>query len=210
MLCFAWSIGINITTAILFAAPREAGGYGFSYYGVGYLYFSPIVGVCLGEIFGHFFNDYIAKRYIKKHNGVFEPEARLTTIYISAIFMISGIVLLGQALYHHLSVGAVAMGWGMHSFGIMTMSVAVSAYVVDCYPLAAAEVSGWTNFARAIGGFTVGYFQQPWGGLIGYDSSFGAQAGITAFAVIVVAIVHGYGHLLRLKADAFDHKHDRS
>ncbi|KAH7254422.1 hypothetical protein NW759_009586 [Fusarium solani] len=200
LLCFAWAIGINITTAILFAIPREAGGYGYSYYGLGYLYFSPIVGVLFGEVFGHYFNDYVARRYVRKHKGVFEPEARLVTIYISALFMIAGLVLLGQALHHHLSVAAVSIGWGMHSFGIMTTSVAVTAYVLDSYPSAPAEVSGWTNIARAMSGFSVGYFQEPWGSKVGYDASFGTQAAIVGASMILIAIVHRYGHILRLKS----------
>ncbi|KAK7409178.1 hypothetical protein QQX98_008671 [Neonectria punicea] len=200
LLFFAWAIGINITTAILFGTPREFGGYGYSYNNVGFLYFSPIVGILLGEIFGHYFNDAVARRYAKKHHGVFEPEARLNMIYISSVFMIVGLVVLGQALLHHLSVGAVIMGWGLHSFGIMTASVAVTAYVLDSYPTAPAEVSGWSNFARAIGGFGVGYFQQPWGAKVGYGESFGTQAGIVGFGVVIVAIVHRYGHSLRVKA----------
>lgn len=153
-----------------------------------------------GEVFGHYFNDFVARRYVRKHNGVFEPEARLYTIYISSVFMIVGLVLLGQALFHRLSAAAVVMGWGLHSFGIMTASVAVTAYVLDSYPTAPAEVSGWSNFARAIGGFGVGYFQQPWGAKVGYDVSFGTQAAIVAAGVVIVAIVHRYGHILRLKA----------
>lgn len=200
MMFFAWAIGINITTAILFALPREAGGYGYSYNGLGFLYFSPIVGIMLGEVFGHFANDHIARRYVRKHNGVFEPEARLVMIYISGIFMIVGLVVIGQALYHHLSIGAIIMGWGMHTFGVMTTSVAVSAYVLDAYPTAPAEVSGWTNFARAIGGFGVGYFQEPWGATVGYGASFGTQAGIVGFGLILVALVARYGHSLRVYA----------
>lgn len=200
LLCFAWAIGINITTAILFATPREFGGYGYSYNGIGFIYFSPIVGILLGEVFGHYFNDFVARRYVKKHAGVFEPEARLVTIYISAAIMIVGLIVLGQALAHHLSVAAIIMGWGMHSFGIMICSVAVTSYLLDAYPTAPAEVSGWANIARAMGGFSVGYFQQPWGAKVGYDGSFGTQAAIVAFSTIIIAIVHRYGHTLRRKA----------
>ncbi|KAM0332012.1 hypothetical protein ACHAQA_002278 [Verticillium albo-atrum] len=200
LLFFAWAIGINITTAILFGTPREFGGYGYSFNSLGFLYFSPIVGVVLGELFGHYFNDFIAQRYVRKHNGVFEPEARLYMIYVSAFPMIGGLVLLGQALQHHLPVAAVIMGWGLHTFGIMTTSVAVSAFVLDAYPTAPAEVSGWTNFARAIGGFGVGYFQQPWGAKVGFDASFGTQAAIVAFGMVLIGIVHKFGHSLRIKA----------
>lgn len=201
-LCFAWAIGINISTGILFSAPPESGGYGFSYHATAYIYFSPIVAIVIGEVFGHFFNDYLARRYVKRHHGLYEPETRLIAIYPSALFQIAGLVLLGQALSRHISVGAVVMGWGMYSFGIMTMSVAVSSYLLDAYPTIPAEVSGWTNFARAIGGFSVGYFQQPWGAKVGYDGSFGTQAGIVAFGVILIIIAQRYGRVLRFKAPA--------
>lgn len=198
LLFFAWAIGINITTAILFALPRDLGGYGYSYTGIGFLYFSPIIGILLGEIFGHFANDYLARRYVRKHNGVFEPEARLPMIYISGTLMAVGLIVIGQALAQHLSIGAIIMGWGMNTFGLMTASVAVSAYVLDSFPTAPAEVSGWTNFSRAIGGFGVGYFQQPWGDKVGYGASFGTQASVVVFGLIITAVVHRYGHSLRL------------
>ncbi|EWZ33018.1 hypothetical protein FOCG_12569 [Fusarium oxysporum f. sp. radicis-lycopersici 26381] len=198
-MCFAWSIGINISTAILFGLPQEMGGYGYSFTQLGYLHFAPIVGVFLGEIFGHFFNDHLTRRYVRKHNGVFEPEARLMTIYISAIPMIAGLVLMGQALHKHLSVAAIVVGWGMHAFGIMLASVAVASYLLDAYPSAPAEVCGLTNVFRALSGFSVGYYQQPWGAKVGYDVSFGTQACIVAASMILIAIVHRFGHQLRLK-----------
>ncbi|RSL42798.1 hypothetical protein CEP54_015352 [Fusarium duplospermum] len=85
-------------------------------------------------------------------------------------------------------------------FGIMCTSVAVTAYVLDSYPSAPAEVSGWTNIARAMSGFSVGYFQEPWGSKVGYDASFGTQAAIFGASMILIGIVHRYGHVLRLKS----------
>lgn len=81
-----------------------------------------MVAVGLGEFFGHFFNDFVASRYIRKHDGVFEPEARLKTNYISAFLMIPGLITVGQALEKHLSYSAIVMGWGMYVFGVMTAS----------------------------------------------------------------------------------------
>lgn len=195
-----WSIGINITTGILFGTPRVAGGYGYSPTSVGYLYFAPVVGVMLGEVFGHYFNDWLARRYVKKHGGVYQPEVRLYMIYIAAVCMAVGLIVLGQALHRGLSPAAVVMGWGLHTFGTMTTSVAVSAYTLDSHPEAPAEVSGWSNFARAIGGFGVGYFQQPWGAKVGFDVSFGTQAAVVGFGTILVALVHRFGPWLRLKS----------
>jgi len=194
---FAWPIGINITTAILFATPEKFGGYGFSNKNLGILYFTPIVGIFLAEMFGHFFNDAMARRYIHRHKGVFEPEVRLITLYIAAVPMMAGLILVGQTLERHLPVVAVVFGWGMSSFGIMLNSVATQAYALDSYPTAPAELAGWIQFARVIGGFSVGYYQQSWGLKVGYGASFGTQAAIVGFSLLFVAAAHVWGHKLR-------------
>ncbi len=151
-----WAVGINQTSAILFATPVVAGGYGFSQNAVGYIFFAPIVGVILGELFGHFVNDIIATRYIRKHKGAFMPEARLKPIYLAAVLMVPGLVLIGQTLHKHLHWVGIVMGWGMFVFGCMVSSVAITAYAVDAYPSAPGEVSALINLARLLGGFSVG------------------------------------------------------
>jgi MFS family permease len=196
---FMWAVGINITSSILLETPREAGGYGFGARGVGFVYFTPVVAVTLGEIFGHFFNDYLANRYIKRHNGLFRPEARLPANYIAAVLMIPGLIIVGQALGHLLSWGAIVMGWGMYVFGVMVASVATTAYALDCYPTASGEVSAFVNFARTVSGFSVGYFQMPWGLASGYDVSFGIQAAVVAVATLILTFIFFFGERLRQK-----------
>ncbi|KAF8464913.1 major facilitator superfamily domain-containing protein [Kalaharituber pfeilii] len=199
MMSFMWAIGINITISILLETPQAAGGYGFNAKAIGYTYFTPLVGVAIGEAFGHFFNDFVANRYIRKHNGEFKPEVRLWINYISFFFMPPGLVLIGQTLHRHLHWSALVMGWGMYVFGVMAASVGVTAYTLDCYPNASGEVGGYINFARAAGGFIVGYFQMPWGMKVGYDVSFGTQAGIVTAAVILLIIIQRFGRIWREK-----------
>ncbi|VUC26984.1 unnamed protein product [Clonostachys rosea] len=198
-LCFAWAIGINISTNLLLATPQEAGGYGLSTTTIGYVYFVNIGGVFIGEIFGHFFNDYMARRYIKRHNGIFESEVRLWTVYVSVALMIPALILIGQSLEKTLPLVAVIFGLGIFTTGVMINSVAVTAYALDSYPTVPAELSGWLNFARTVGGFAVGYFQQPWSERVGADASFGTQAAIVAVATIPVIVVHRYGAGIRQK-----------
>jgi hypothetical protein len=205
-LSFMWAVGINITSSILLGTPREAGGYGFSARGVGFVYFTPIVAVTLGEIFGHWFNDFMANRYIKRHNGIFKPEARLPANYIAAIVMIPGLIIVGQALANLLHWSAIVMGWGMYVFGVMVASVATTTYALDCYPTASGEVSAFVNFARTVAGFAVGYFQQPWGLRDGYDVSFGVQAALVAAATGILTFVFFYGERLRHKGGPLNFK----
>lgn len=199
---FMWAVGINITTTILLETPTEVGGYGFGPKAVGFLYFTPLVAVILGEGFGHWFNDYLATRYIRKHDGIFKPEARLWTCYVGAIFMLPGLIVTGQTLEKHLSYAGIVMGWGIYVFGVMLASVAITAYLLDSYPTASSEVAGFLNFARVMGGFSVGYFQAPWGAKDGFGLSFGIQAIIVGAAVAIVVVLQLFGDRLRHRGGA--------
>lgn len=151
-----WAVGINQTSSILFATPVAEGGYGFSQNAVGYPLFAPIIAVILGEAFGNYLNDFILYLYVRNHDGMFVPEARLSPIYRSTVFMVPGLIIIGQAIEHHLHWAAIVMGWGMFVWGCMLASVAIQAYVLDSYPTAAGEVASLINFSRLIGGFSVG------------------------------------------------------
>lgn len=201
-----WAVGINIATGIIFGTPEEFGGYGFTNVQIGYLHFSPIVGTIIAEVFGHWFNDFTAKRYIHKHRGVFEPEVRLWPIYIAAIFTVPSIIVFGQSIFHHWHWTGVACGWAVFSIGIMLTSVAVIAYSLDSLPMAPAEVAAWLNLARTMGGFAIGYFQEPWGNATGYDVSFGIQSIVVASSIVPAIVVHKYGHRMRLKSAAKNEK----
>ena len=194
---FVWFIGINISSSILLGLPRTLGGYGLSPVGVGYVFFTPIVGTIIGEIFGHWFNDYLVTLYMRKHKGRFVPEIRLWTTYVGLPLMAAGLVLVGQALRHLLPVPAIVFGWGMNVVGVMLTSVAVVAYVLDCYSSAAGEVSALINLARVGSGFSVGYYQQSWGAKDGYDVSFGIQAAVVVSVFSLVILSQLFGSRLR-------------
>lgn len=144
LLTFAWVVGIN-TTLSIFLTPL----YNFGPKQIGFFYFTPVVAAILGEIVGHWLHDVIARQFIDKHNGQFEPEARLRAIWVSTPFMLAGLVGLGFALeygYHYM---VTALFWGLYVFGIMISTVALNAYNLDSYPTASGEVSAWINMARS-------------------------------------------------------------
>lgn len=197
-----WAVGINITSALLFETPRDLGGYGFSVRSVGYLCFTPIVAVIIGELLGNWGNDWLAIRHVKRHGGLFKPEARLPAIYPALVLMVPGLVLIGQALRYHLHWVALVFGWGMYVGGYMILSVAITAYALDAYPTASGEVSALLTFSRIIGGFAVGYFQLNWGLSAGYDVSFGIQGAVVGASLIIVILLHVYGERLRATSGA--------
>ncbi|GAA5965638.1 hypothetical protein JCM21900_003044 [Sporobolomyces salmonicolor] len=196
-LSFMWAVGINVTSSIIFAVPKEAGGYGYDLRTISFLYFTPLVALILGEIFGHFVNDAVANWYIRRHNGLFKPECRLYIYFVAAFLMIPGLNIVGQGLQHQLNVASIIIGWGCYVVGVMIASVAVTAYVLDCLPTASGEVSSAVNLARTLGGFSVGYFQLSWGESAGFGVSFGIQSAIVGAAAFLVVLLIVCGERLR-------------
>ena len=172
----------------------------------GYFYFTPIVAALLGECTGHWLHDYLAKVYTRRHGGRLEPEARLIAIWIATPFLVAGLVLLGFALEHGFHFMITALGWGLYVFGIMIITVAVSAYNLDSYPEGSGEVAAWVNMSRTTGGFIVSYFQIQWAEELGAVSSFSTQAGICAAMFLLVIFLQFYGKRLRQWSGPLDFK----
>ena len=190
-----WSIGLVNTFSRFTTAPP----YSFSATAVALFYFAPIIGSVLGDVWGHWFNDYLSDRYIRKHNGIYHPEARLWAIWPATVIAVASLVLIGQVLQHGLSWVALAFGWGMFSFAVLADTVAISAYVLDCFPRHAALASSIVNFWRTTGGFCVVYFQTAWVAKSGAAVTFGCQAAICDFAFIFVLLAQVFGRQWRAK-----------
>ena len=204
MCTFMWATGINHTTSLIFKTSVKKGGYGFTSRSIGFLYFAPLIGASLGELWGHFFNDFLARRYVRNHGGRFQPETRLWSNYLAAVIMVPGIILFGQAIGHRLTWVALTFGWAMYLWGAMVASVGTTAYVLDSYPSSPSEVAGFINLSRVLGGFSVGYFQVAWGEAVGYAAAFGTQGAIISFAVGVLACIHTFGPRLRKRGGAIE------
>ncbi|EXJ75837.1 uncharacterized protein A1O5_00344 [Cladophialophora psammophila CBS 110553] len=192
-LSFMWSVGINTSLNLILFMPIDDGGYSFSQLNVALLYIAPIAATALGELFGHYFNDWVADKYIRKHDGKFDPEVRLWAAGIGQPFMIGGLTFLGFCLERHLSWVAIAFAWGIYVFGSLMTTVAITAYALDIFKEEAAEAAALINFFRTIGGFIVNYFQVQWAAAAGSDASFGTQAAICALAWILIGLVQWQG-----------------
>ncbi|EKG11055.1 Major facilitator superfamily [Macrophomina phaseolina MS6] len=196
-----WTIGLvsTISQFVLPPPPPMGPGYGFTYISLAMIHFAPMIGTLLAEFWGHWFNDFIATRYIKRHGGTHMAENRLNGVYIPVIIGVGGLVLFGETLQHHLTWVGLAFGWGMTCFATLGGMTAISAYVLDCFPHHAAPASAWINFWRVIGGFTVTYFQMDWVSLNGPAVTFGCQAAIIAGATAAVTVTQVWGERWRAK-----------
>jgi hypothetical protein len=163
----------------------------------GFFYFTPVVAAVLGEIAGHWLHDLAGRIYMRRHNGVLEPEARLAVIWLSTPFMVAGLVLIGFCLengYHYM---ITSLAWGLYVFGIMVTTVAISSYNLDSYPEGSGEVGAWLNQSRVLGGFVISYEQVKWAKASGTERSFGVQASVVAFVFFIIVFLQLYGKRLR-------------
>ncbi|QRV93905.1 major facilitator superfamily transporter [Ceratobasidium sp. AG-Ba] len=189
---FGWTIGINVTLVIFLHAPAPL-GYGMNADQSSAMYLTPIVAALLGELVGHWLNDWFAKQYIKRHHGVFKPEARLIMPYLGSFWATVGLITLGATLQHRLSIAGVIFGWGMLVFGIMQLVTSIYAYCSDLLPDRQGELSALLNWARVLGGFSVAYYQVPWAERAGALQVFGVEAAIVVgiTALIIPALQFG-------------------
>ncbi|GJE86681.1 MFS general substrate transporter [Phanerochaete sordida] len=196
-LVFGFSIGINTTNAVFLGSPPPV-GYGFGPFAIAGGYGTPIVAVFIGELLGRFFNDWVMNLSIRRNKGVFEAETRLWTCYIAVPLYICGFLVLGASFQKHLSVGALVMGWGISEVAVMINTVAVYAYVNDCFPTLQGEISALVNLARTLGGFSVAYFQVPWATKNGALQTFGVEAAlVAALFLMIVPVLQWKGRDLR-------------
>jgi hypothetical protein len=144
-----WTIGI-VSTITQFIKPPP---YLFSDTAASLIFLAPMIGTVCAEFWGHWFNDFLANRYIKTHGGKYKPENRLWGVYPAWIIGIAGLVLFGETLQHQLSWVGIAFGWGMNCFSTLGTTVAISAYILDVFPQHAALASAWINAFRTVGKF---------------------------------------------------------
>lgn len=199
-----------VNTIALFTQPPAPAGYGFSNTASALLYFAPMIGTVLAEFWGHWFNDWLSTRYIKKHGGKYKPENRLWGVYPPWIIGIIGLITFGETLQNHAPWIGLAFGWGMTCFSTLGVTVAISSYILDVFPQHAALASAWINTFRTVGkfcfppplihiltiqsgGFSVSYFQLKWATKSGPAITFGSQAAIVGFFVISIILTQWQG-----------------
>ncbi|KAJ8701488.1 hypothetical protein PTI98_000258 [Pleurotus ostreatus] len=178
----------------------QAPPYSFSQDAIAGAYGTPIVSVIIGELIGHYLNDWITNITVRRNKGVFEAESRLLACYIAMPLYICGFVLLGASLQNHLSVVALIFGWGIAQLGIMIATVSVYAYCNDCFPRQQGEISALLTVSRILGGFSVAYYQVPWAEKHGALQTFGVEAAIVVgLFILIVPFLQWKGSSLRAR-----------
>ena len=138
----------------------------------------------IGELWGHWYNQYLQNSYIRRHDGKYVLENRLWGVWPATIVGIIGYIVYGQAIEKVLHESAVLISWAMIAFSMIAGTTAVSAYCLDSFPKHSSLVAAIINLWRTTGGFCVGFFQLKWISTSGAGTSFGLQAMILGVAFL--------------------------
>jgi MFS family permease len=144
MVLVAWVIGVNVTISLLVSPPPWA--WGFERQALSWL--APLIGAIIGEFWGHWFNDFLQRSYIRRHNGLYVLENRLWGTYVSTFVGVIGLILYGQAFQHVLHWMVVLVAWAMIAFSMIAGTTAVSAYCLDAFPYHSSLVASIINLWR--------------------------------------------------------------
>lgn len=167
--------------------------------GTGFFYFFGLVGPTIGWLAGHWLHDAFGRWYASRHNGRIDAEARLVIAYPATVLSGLGLLIIGFALQNHWHYMVLAVFAATQACGILIMTTALNAYLLDAYPEGSAEVGTWLVLSRVCGGFMATYIQLPWVDEIGAAKVFGIQTGISAASAFIIVFLQVFGRRIRQK-----------
>lgn len=134
---------------------------------------------------------------VSLHEGRLDPEARLIITYPATLILCLSLLVLGFALEHHWHYMALAVFAAMQCFGVMIVTTAINAYLLDCYPGGSGEVSAWITASCNWAGFMATYIQIEWVERLGPARVLGIQADITFASILMIVLLQLYGKRMR-------------
>jgi MFS family permease len=163
----------------------------------GYFYFSGIIAFLIGWFTGHFLHDSVGWYYTKRHAGRLDPEARLIITYTATIICCVSLIILGFAFQYHWHYMVIAMFAALQCIGVILVTTAISAYLLDYDPETSGEVGAWVTASHNWAGFMATYIQIDWVTRLGPAKVLGIQAAITFASLFFMTFVLLYGKRLR-------------
>lgn len=134
---------------------------------------------------------------MRKHDDRLDPEARLIITYPATLILCLSLLILGFAFQHKWHYMVLAVFAAMQCFGVMIVTTAINAYLLDCYPEGSGEVSAWITASRNWAGFMATYIQLKWVGQLGPAKVLGIQAAITFASIALIVFLQQYGKRIR-------------
>ena len=102
----------------------------------------------IGWTLRHYLHDYVGRVYALRHAEHIDPEARLNIAYSATFLLFISLPVIGFALEHLWHYMVLAVFSGLQTVGVMMVTTAVHAYLLDGYPEGSGEVGAWVSASR--------------------------------------------------------------
>jgi hypothetical protein len=125
----AWNVVLGASVAQLFAPPP----YNFDSAAQGLIFLSPLIGSLFGTYLCGPMADMVATFYTKRNSGIREPEMRLPTCAIAALFTFLGALMAGLTYHYKTHWAGPIIGFGVLSIGGQMGATLAMSYSLDCH-----------------------------------------------------------------------------
>ncbi|RSL52883.1 hypothetical protein CEP53_007951 [Fusarium sp. AF-6] len=187
---FLVAVSSNVDTAF-------EGTYDFDSYQVGLCFIAAIIGSLVGIPAGGHLGDMVADYFTKRNGGIREPEMRLPVMALSLVTTPLALTLYGVGIHHQLHWIVPTIGLGLLNFSVTQASCVCLVYVIDAYRPVAGEVSLAVLGFKALFGFLLSFYTNPWINTSGYQIAYGTMAGIAAAILILWIPLYIWGKRIR-------------
>ncbi|PVH72588.1 MFS general substrate transporter [Cadophora sp. DSE1049] len=189
----AWTIGINITLAQMFAPPP----YLFTPAKIGYLGTGALIGGLISEAMCITLNDKIVKAMARANNGVFEPEFRLWPMIPCMITSVIGFFGFGYFAQERASPEVICVFYGFVTAALIFAHSASASYLTDAYATIAVESFVAIMLFKNFFFFASTFFLNDWLASAGPMKFFGTQGGIQIAITLAAVFVYIFGKRIR-------------
>ncbi|KAH7162008.1 aldehyde dehydrogenase [Dactylonectria estremocensis] len=171
---------------LIFAFPSLllAPPYLFANSSVGLMQVAAIIGFVIACYGGGYICDVITARLIVRNGGVFVPEQRLISLAPGCLVAPIGCIIVAIACDRSLSWVAIAVGFGMVSFGTVYAPNVAMTYLLDSYPAFAQEILVAINVTKNLVAFLFLYVAVDW-----INSQGWIQVYMIMFAVVTLSML---------------------
>lgn len=128
-LALSWNVILGAIVAQLFSPPP----YNFNPRAQGLFFLSPFVGSLFGVFFSGPVSDWIANYFTKRNRGIREPEMRLPTCLLAAVFTFFGALWFALSYQHQMHWAMPVVGAGILSVGSQMGTTLGMNYALDCH-----------------------------------------------------------------------------
>lgn len=171
--------------------------YGFKSWQVGLCFISGIIGALLGIPAGGQLGDKVADWFTKRNGGVRDPEMRLPAMLPSLITTPLALVLYGVGIEHKLHWMVPTVGLGLLNFSITQATNICLVYLIDAYRPVAGEITLAVMGFKALFGFLLSFYTNPWVSKSGYQNAYGTMAALSAAALLMGVPLYLWGKRIR-------------